>query len=249
MSEQGERHEPLGLPLWSYSPLSGEEVEVSSRADLDFRIVRRALREEGFGERLAADPAGVLTREFGTVIPNGVRINVLQETESDVYLVLPRWPYKDITTAELQSTTGLTVEDVAGCILQAQRSTLLDAERSAALVSRAWADSVFRAAFLNDPRGVLENTFDLTLPNPPLLHALQETAEDLFIVLPQRNDRVSEPDDWEQANLGPAHAMMIAQSDRCARTCIVLTPWEVSTDTACWVTCVDREMISAIYRR
>lgn len=60
-----------------------------SRRDLEERLAARALADEGFRERLKADPHATVIEETGISVPESIEIEVLEETPEKAYLVLP----------------------------------------------------------------------------------------------------------------------------------------------------------------
>jgi hypothetical protein len=65
------------------------EAAASSRRDLEAKLVARAWADEGFRERLKADPRAVVAEETGIEIPEAIQIEVLEETAEKAYLVIP----------------------------------------------------------------------------------------------------------------------------------------------------------------
>ncbi len=61
----------------------------TSRRDLEAKIVARAWADEGFRERLKADPHTAVAEETGITVPESVAIEVLEETPDKAYLVIP----------------------------------------------------------------------------------------------------------------------------------------------------------------
>lgn len=57
-------------------------------------IVAKAWADEKFKERLIQSPAEVLA-EHGIVLPEGVQIKILQDTDTEKHLVLPSAPNAD----------------------------------------------------------------------------------------------------------------------------------------------------------
>jgi hypothetical protein len=74
------------------------------------RVIARAWADDEFKQQLTADPNGVLSAE-GVEIPNGVNVKVLEETDSQYYLVLPTRP-ADVEVSDLQ---GAAAEDCFSC--------------------------------------------------------------------------------------------------------------------------------------
>jgi hypothetical protein len=61
----------------------------TGRDDVERRIVERATSDSAFRQQLMSDPRGALEAELGVSLPLGVNVNVVEESTSDYYLVLP----------------------------------------------------------------------------------------------------------------------------------------------------------------
>jgi hypothetical protein len=57
--------------------------------DDERQLAARAVRDEEFRQALIRDPAATLEREYGAKIPEGVTIQVHEETDDLVHLVVP----------------------------------------------------------------------------------------------------------------------------------------------------------------
>jgi hypothetical protein len=62
--------------------------------DPERAIALRALRDEEFRQALVRDPEATLAREYGVKIPEGVRVQVHEETENLIHLIVPAPPSK-----------------------------------------------------------------------------------------------------------------------------------------------------------
>jgi hypothetical protein len=60
-----------------------------SRNDVERQIVERATTDSAFRQQLISDPKGTLEGELGVFLPSGVSVNVLEESPSNYYLVIP----------------------------------------------------------------------------------------------------------------------------------------------------------------
>jgi hypothetical protein len=65
------------------------EAAVPTRREIEAKIVARAWADEGFVERLKADPRGAVSEETGITVPESLEIEVLEETPDKTYLVIP----------------------------------------------------------------------------------------------------------------------------------------------------------------
>jgi hypothetical protein len=84
-------------------------------SELTTQLIARAWKDEAFKEELLRDPKGVLARELaqlqpGATLPADIQIQVVEETPSTRYLVLPAKPAiesgDELSEADLQSVAG-----------------------------------------------------------------------------------------------------------------------------------------------
>jgi Nitrile hydratase, alpha chain len=61
---------------------------MSDRADVEARIIGQAMSDANFRKKLLADPVGTL-RGAGVDVPEGVSVQVVQDTATLVHMVLP----------------------------------------------------------------------------------------------------------------------------------------------------------------
>jgi len=65
------------------------EDKMDKRIDLQNKVIAKAMEDPSFKKALMEDPAGAIASEFGIRVPEGIEIEVVQETAKKVYLVLP----------------------------------------------------------------------------------------------------------------------------------------------------------------
>ena len=63
--------------------------EGSGRQEMERRLIEKSLQDEDFRQRLIEDPKGAVEQELGTRLPEGVRVEAVEETADTIYLVLP----------------------------------------------------------------------------------------------------------------------------------------------------------------
>lgn len=61
----------------------------ATRQEMEEKIVGKALSDATFKQELLSSPKAAVEKELGITIPEGVAINVVQETGEQVFLVLP----------------------------------------------------------------------------------------------------------------------------------------------------------------
>jgi hypothetical protein len=69
------------------------------------KIIARAWRDPSFKAKLLADPQGTL-RDAGVRIPDGVTVNVVENTGTHFHFVLPAKPSEALTDAALDKVAG-----------------------------------------------------------------------------------------------------------------------------------------------
>jgi hypothetical protein len=63
--------------------------EGSGKAEVERRLIEKSLQDESFRRRLMEDPKGTVEQELGRQLPEGVRVEAVEETADTIYQVLP----------------------------------------------------------------------------------------------------------------------------------------------------------------
>jgi hypothetical protein len=90
-------------------PASAEAAEGRERPAIEAQIVARALHDATFRQALLVDPAGALQQAFGMHLPSTMTVQVLEETPTTAYLVLPLDPTPALAEHELSDLELMTV--------------------------------------------------------------------------------------------------------------------------------------------
>ena len=91
---------------------------MSPAPDPQSRVIGQAMSDPAFRKRLLADPARTL-RGAGVEVPEGVTIEVVEDTATRVHLVLPSNPTDgSVTEAELEQAVGGLVRTAQPCTQQ-----------------------------------------------------------------------------------------------------------------------------------
>jgi hypothetical protein len=143
-------------------------------------------------------------KELGTKFPEGIEINVLEETEDSLYMVLPSNPYEGLTESELKASLGLTLEDVAQWVLEQQRNALLDDTTSVQVITRAWRDQAFKHELLCNPEAVIEKEVGAGISASINIRILEETAHTIYLVLPKLLDNLEYLQDFSRPRMDAA---------------------------------------------
>ena len=79
---------------------------MTTATEIKGRILNRAAEDEEFRARLIADPKATISSEIGTSIPDGLDVEVHEESATTFHLVLP--PSPRLTEDELSKVSGGT---------------------------------------------------------------------------------------------------------------------------------------------
>ena len=230
MSHQREMSKAItpNVPLWSYQLHRDSKMVVRSRKEFEIQLITRASQDEVFKQELLANPKEAIGRVFETQLPECISISVLEETETNLYMVLPGNPYDTVSEAELEASYGLTYEGVARWALNQQGNTLLDETASISMITRAWRDAGFKQMLLQNPVEIIEQQLNGKLPEGTNIQVIAETASDLCIVLPSGviGDMPLDIDvicTDMSAMLGEVNMAIIAGSVTCGVTICIIT--------------------------
>jgi Nitrile hydratase, alpha chain len=89
------------------------EATAPTRREFEAKLVARAWADEGFRQRLRADPRTAVAEETGVSVPDSIEIEVLEETPEKAYLVIPL-NRVEIADEQLDLAGGYDV-DACGC--------------------------------------------------------------------------------------------------------------------------------------
>jgi hypothetical protein len=176
------------LPLWSYQVQSDSKLAVRTRKDFEINLIAKCFEDEVFKQEFLANPKAVVEKELGTTLPEEIEINVLEETETILYMVLPSNPYEEFSEQELQASLGMTYEDVAQWVYEQQPNTLLEERQAISVISRSWKDGNFKYALLANPKEILEKHFNQEISEEIEIKFIDEATNQLYIVLPKLTD-------------------------------------------------------------
>lgn len=85
------------------------ERQEQPRDELQAQLFERAARDQVFRQELIRDPRAVIERELGIQIPPSVHIEVLEESPTRSYLILPQPPIapgEGISDRDLEAVAG-----------------------------------------------------------------------------------------------------------------------------------------------
>ena len=83
--------------------------QAEARSQNAARITERAAKDPAFRRDLLADPKGVLARELAVTLPDFLEVQVVEETPTKVFLVLPATPVAagaELSDAQLEAVAG-----------------------------------------------------------------------------------------------------------------------------------------------
>ena len=77
---------------------------MKTAGQMRIQILEKAAEDEAFRARLLEDPHGAISDELGCGVPEGLKINVLEDSATTTNIVLP--PKARLEAAELESVSG-----------------------------------------------------------------------------------------------------------------------------------------------
>jgi hypothetical protein len=90
------------------------EEKTATREEKLAPLVAKAWQDEVYRKELIANPKGVLQKEFGVELPEGLEIEVLEESPKKLFIVIPAKPTDELTDEQLEGVAGGFCLPVAG---------------------------------------------------------------------------------------------------------------------------------------
>lgn len=133
-----------------------------------------AWSDQGFRAEFLANPKAALS-QAGVTVPDNVELTVLEESDRDIYLVIP---------------TPDKAEEIKP-----------DGDLIAQLIVRAANDEALRQEMMADPRGVILRETGLVIPEETNVSVLQQTPDHAYFVLPRPSQTDSTDRELSEAEL------------------------------------------------
>jgi hypothetical protein len=179
------------LPLWSFEFKSATRLDVLSRRDIERKIIKKSWEDILFKIRLMNDAKQAIQRFFSVSLPESLKIEILEESETLAYLVLPYNPYEGSPEPELKKSLGMDLEDVAGWMLEQQKGLFPeDRHNNMLLVAKAWRNADFKKQLLAAPKHMLEQELGLEFNGNMVVRVREESADKVYIVIPHLPDHI-----------------------------------------------------------
>lgn len=96
----------------------------SDRKDKEAEIIAKALKDSAFKQELLSNPKAAIEREVGQTLPPNIEIQVVEETPTKLYLVLPSTSSvpRELSDQQLESVAGGKATAPTPCVC-AMRTT------------------------------------------------------------------------------------------------------------------------------
>ncbi|MBD2387099.1 NHLP leader peptide family RiPP precursor [Cylindrospermum sp. FACHB-282] len=117
-----------------------EQTPEINQENLEAKIIARAWKSEEYKQELLNNPKAVIEREFDIQIPEEVTVQILEETPTNLYFVLPMRP--EITDGNLAEISEKELTSIAGGVVSAMASKVHK------LLSTIWGSSTVIGGYI-----------------------------------------------------------------------------------------------------
>lgn len=135
-------------------------------------VVAQAAVDSSYRQQLLGNPAATL-ESAGIVVPSGMSVQVLENTSTTAYVIVPQRP-SGVSDADLaQSSTTSGGSSVAQNLLG-----------YASLVISMWTDSALKSRFLQDPASVFAER-GISVTSGVTVKVVEESADTIYMTIPE----------------------------------------------------------------
>lgn len=135
-------------------------------------VVAQAAVDASYRQQLLSNPAATL-QSAGIVVPSGMNVQVLENTSTTAYVVVPQRP-SGVSDADLQQTSSSSGGSSAAQNLVGYAS----------LVISMWTDGALKSRFLADPASVFAER-GISVSSGVTVKAVEETSDTLYMTIPE----------------------------------------------------------------
>lgn len=92
-------------------------AQTMSRGEMQDLLMKFSLQDPKYRDKLINDPEDVVEKQFGYDVPEGVKVEAIQETADTVYVVVPHVPEEgeELEDADLEKVAGGFLDKNAEC--------------------------------------------------------------------------------------------------------------------------------------
>ena len=152
-------------------------------------VALKTWSDPNFKAELLSNPAVVLEREMGLLLPGGQHIELIDKRLDEFIFVIPETPPAEALWHRYEQISGWWMLAHANWWWMTRR---FGVEKVAAflpaldvqIIGRLWNDTAWRAALIRDPRSTLEAELKATFPPSLKVRSIADTPEVVHLVLP-----------------------------------------------------------------
>ncbi|MBD2207944.1 NHLP leader peptide family natural product precursor [Calothrix sp. FACHB-1219] len=131
-----------------------EQILDNNQENLEAKIIARAWKSDAYKQELLENPKAVIAREFDVELPAEVSVQVLEETPTNLYFVLPMRPQfeegelADVSEAELEAIAGASISAITRGVSKVLNPSDSAKRLSHKVYSSGWGASAISASYV-----------------------------------------------------------------------------------------------------
>jgi hypothetical protein len=88
--------------------MTAQNAELKQRQELEAKCIAKAWEDDKFKQELLSNPKAVFAKAMGSPFPENVQLQVLEETPTNYYLVIPKKPEvsEELSDEALEAVAG-----------------------------------------------------------------------------------------------------------------------------------------------
>ena len=144
------------------------------------QLLAKAMKEEAFRAAMLQDAKAAASAALQLTLPAAYQLHVVQAEPQRIVLILPPYPAACPPQASVDALLQHLQQDLPA--VEAAQQRMLD--KQATLIAKAWHDTSFKQALLQNPKAVVEQEFGVTLLAEVSMQVVAEDAHTQYLVLP-----------------------------------------------------------------
>lgn len=89
---------------------TAQQANSKTRNEVEAHIIAQAWKDDAYKQELLNNTKAVFEKEFGFQLPDGINVQVMQETPTNLYMVIPQLPGQvaeaELSEDELEAVAG-----------------------------------------------------------------------------------------------------------------------------------------------
>ena len=165
----------------NHNPLKRSKI-MTQMLDMEARsrLIRKAMEDDLFRQKLVASPRTAVKEELGTTVPSDQSLHVIEAAAQRLDFHIPLKP----EAFDSADTASDILDQLTRNMTKLSPELTRRLEAHAKILTKVWTDPEFLNGFMEDPKSIIEDLAEESLPENCEVVVHRDDEKNMFLLLP-----------------------------------------------------------------